>query len=93
MVETSIFFLLLKHDILLTFKELVFALHSIPSVICTKEEEREHMRPYFGDVERFNILATFLLHSLNKASVHEQFILFKSKKLKTEVYRCFVKCQ
>ena len=65
---------------------MVLALHSIQSAVCIKEEEREHMHAYFGDVAQLYHTTTYLLYSFNQGD-----ILFNSEKLKIEVYRCFGK--
>ena len=46
-----------------SFEDLICALHSIPSIICTKEEDKEHMHAYFGDVARLYIILTTILLS------------------------------
>ena len=66
---------------------MILALHSIASVICMNEEEKEHMHPCRRDVAR-------LYHLFNQDDVHKSLIPFKSEKLTIKVYKYyFRKCQ
>ena len=66
------------------FEELIVTWHSIPSVFCIKEEEKEHMHAYFGHAWSIIFIKSYHIHLIRAISKSFPFVS-KAKNLEIKV--------